>query len=113
MAHLKGLVAEGLRSEGRLAAAAAAYREAIASYAEMEMATWVAYLRIVLAETLIALDRNREAEWEIRMALPTIEGQRMVPEGFAAMALLRESVDRRSADRSALRALREHLQSKS
>jgi hypothetical protein len=35
----------------------------------------------------------------------------MVPEGFAAVALLRESVERRSADTGALRALREHLQS--
>ncbi len=44
------------------------------------------------------------------MALPTIEEQKMVPEGFAAMALLKESVRRRKTDPNALRELREHVQ---
>jgi hypothetical protein len=43
-------------------------------------------------------------------ALPTIEEQKMEPEGFAAVALLRESVKRRKADPNALRELREYLQ---
>ena len=110
LAHLRGLIAEALRADGNLVAAARAYREAIQGYVDLEMATWVAYLRVVLAETLIALSRNREAEWEIRMALPTIEEQKMVPEGFAALTLLRESVERRNSDPVALRELREHLQ---
>ena len=32
-------------------------------------------------------DRPREAEWEILAALPTIEEQKMVPEGFAAVGV--------------------------
>ena len=76
------------------------------------MSTWVAYLRIVLAETLIASLQNREAEWEILAALPTIEEQKMVPEGFAAVSLLRESVKRRQASPEALREVREYLQAK-
>jgi len=71
-----------------------------------------AYIRVVLAETLIAASRHREAEWEILAALPTIEEQKMVPEGFAAMTLLKESVRRRKTDPVALRDLREHLQTK-
>ena len=109
VAHLKGLVGELLREEGQLNEAVVAFRDAIQEYARLEMMTWVAYLRIVLAETLIALARHREAEWEIRMALPTIEEQRMVPEGFAAISLLRESVSRRQADPAALRSLRDLL----
>jgi hypothetical protein len=76
------------------------------------MATLEAYVRIVLAETLIALSRNREAEWQIAAALPTVEDQRMVPEGFAAVALLRDSVKRGKADPVALRQLREELRVK-
>jgi hypothetical protein len=75
------------------------------------MAALEAYLRIVLAETLIAISRTREAEWQIAAALPIIEEQKMVPEGHAALGLLRESVRRRQTDGGALRELRERLQS--
>ena len=71
---------------------------------------FAAYVRLFLAETLIALNCSREAEQEILAALPTIEEQKMVPEGLAAVALLKESVRRRKTDRNALRELREHLQ---
>ena len=102
VAHLKSLLGEALRSKGRVAAAAEAFRGAIQDYLELEMQTWVAYMRVILAETLIALGRNREAEWEILAALPTIDEQKMVPEGFAALGLLRESVTRRQTDKDAL-----------
>jgi tetratricopeptide (TPR) repeat protein len=110
VAHLKGLIGETLRGAGKLGGAVDSFRGAIADYVELGMLTWVAYLRVVLAETLIALGRNREAEWEILAALPTIEEQKMVPEGFAAVSLLRESVKQRKADSGALKVLREHLQ---
>jgi tetratricopeptide (TPR) repeat protein len=87
-----------------------ALRSALVDYRELGMATRAAYMHIFVAETLLALGRPREAEWEILQALPTIEEQKMVPEGFAAVALLRESVKRRKADPNALRELREHLQ---
>ena len=110
VAHLKAAVAEGLRNEGQFAAASDAYAASIQDYEELGMATQVAYLRIVRAETLIASNRPRQAEWEILAALPTIEEQKMVSEGFAAVALLKESVSRRKTDPNALRELREHLQ---
>ena len=111
VAHLKMTVGETLQFQGRLASAVEAYRDGIAAYIELRTSAYAAYGRIVLAEALIELGRNREAEWEILAALPTIEEQRMVPEGFAAVALLRESVRRRKTDPNALRDLREHLQS--
>lgn len=89
------------------------YRSALADCAELGMATRLAYGRVLVADELLALDRPREAEWEILQALPTIEEQRMVPEGFAAVGLLRESVRRKKADPNALRELRERLQKQS
>jgi hypothetical protein len=111
-AHLKSALGEAFRSQGLLGAAADAFRGAAEDYSTAGMAALEAYLRIVLAETLIALSRNREAEWQIAAALPTIDEQKMLPEGFAAVSLLRESVSRRNADSNALRMIREHLASK-
>jgi len=109
VAHLKGLIGEALRADGRVAAAVESFRAAIADYAALGMVTWVAYLRLVLSESLIALSRNREAEWEILAALPTIEAEKMLPEGFAAVTLLRESVRRRQTDGNALREIRQQV----
>ena len=109
-ADLKMYLGGLLRDRGNAASGAASFRSALEDCLEMGMATRAAYLRVVLAETLLALGRPREAEWEILQALPTIEEQKMVPEGFAAVALLRESVKQRKADPNALRELREHLQ---
>jgi tetratricopeptide (TPR) repeat protein len=108
-AQLKVAYAESLREIGELSPAVESYRAAVTDYTGLGIHTLAAYLRVVLSETLLALGRPREAEWEILQALPTIEEQKMVPEGFAAVALLRESVKRRKADPNALRELREHL----
>lgn len=109
VADLKITVGETLQLQGSLGAAVDAFREGITAYTELGIIAQAAYSRIVLADVLIALGRHREAEWEILAALPTIEAQKMVPEGFAAVALLRESVRSRQADPNALRELREHL----
>lgn len=110
VAHLQMTLGGTLRIQGLLPSAVEAFREAIRRYGELGMGASIAYCRVILAETLIALSRPREAEWEILAALPTIEEQKMVPEGFAAVALLKESVRQRKADPEALRQLREHLQ---
>jgi tetratricopeptide (TPR) repeat protein len=109
-AELKWTIGDTYRAQGNTAAAIEAYREVRDDYVRLEMKTYVAMLQLTLADSLLAADRSREAEWEILQALPTIEEQKMVPEGFAAVALLRESVKRKNADPNALRELREHLQ---
>lgn len=109
-ADLKLFVAAAYRAKGDSETALSGFRSAAADYRELGLSTRLAYLNVVTAETLLSLDRSREAEWEILQALPTIEEQKMVPEGFAAVALLRESVKRRKTDPNALRELREHLQ---
>ena len=112
LAHLYSVVGETLRRQGRLKAAIRAYSASVESYNSLGMRTWVAYLRVVLAQALIEAGQPREAEWQILAALPTIEAERMVPEGFAAVALLRESIRQRKADPAALLELREYLQAK-
>jgi tetratricopeptide (TPR) repeat protein len=110
VAHLQMTLGGTLRLQGMLPSAVEAFREAIRRYDELGMETSLAYCRVILAETLLSVSRPREAEWEILAALPTIEEQKMVPEGFAAVALLKESVRRRRTDPKALRRLRDHLQ---
>ena len=109
VADLKGTVGETCRDMGKLATAIELYREAISDYAELSVVSLPAYLRIVLAETLLLAGRAREAEIEILAALPTIEAEQMAEEGFAALKLLRKSLDRSKLDAASLRALRESL----
>ena len=111
-ADLKMFVGEAYRQRDSLSVALEAFRAAAADYQELGLTTRLAYLRVFIAETLLRLNRNREAEWEILAALLTIEEKKMVPEGFAAVALLKESVRRRKTDTNALRELREHLKAK-
>lgn len=113
LGDLRAVVAATYRSLGRLEEAAEAYSQAKATFASLEMSANVAYMSVLRAEVLLALSRNREAEMELIGALPTIERERMVPEGFAAVALLKESVRRRQTDPSALQELRKHLEAKS
>jgi tetratricopeptide (TPR) repeat protein len=108
--HLKSVIGETLAANGQQGSAVGAFREAIHEFEQFGLKPNACRIRLILADTLLALDRAREAEWEILAALPTIEEQKMVPEGFAAVALLKESVRRRKTDPNALRELREHLQ---
>jgi hypothetical protein len=102
-------VGEAHRQRNSFAVALQAFRAAATDYQELGLATRLAYLRIYMADTLLRLNRGREAEWEILAALPTIEEQKMVPEGFVAVGLLKESIRRRKTNLAALEELRKHL----
>ncbi len=106
LAHLKATIGEILQRQGKIAAAVEAYASAASSYEDLGMATWVAYLRVVMAQALLQAGRPREAEWQILKALPTIEEQEMAPEAAVAIGLLRESVRSRETDLTALTNLR-------
>ena len=112
LAQLKWSIGDTYKSRQQLAKAVEAYRGAQRDFLSISMPTYVALLHLVIAETLLALGRHREAEWEILAALPTIEDQNMLSEGVAALTLLKESVQRRNTDPKALRELRDHLHSK-
>ena len=112
LADLKAMLGETLRRTGHVAASAESYREAVKDHLALGMLTRATYLRVLLAGVLLEAGQAREAEWEILAALPTIDEEKMVPEGFAAVSLLRESVRQRKTNPLALRELREHLQTK-
>ncbi len=109
-AQLKGSIGATFRVTGQLVPAIDCLRASIEEFVALGMLARVASLRIVLAEVLLAAGRDREAEWEILAALPAIEEQKMVAEGFAAVGLLKESVGRRRTDAGALRELNSALQ---
>ncbi|MGE5412931.1 MAG: hypothetical protein ACM3NW_02060, partial [Syntrophomonadaceae bacterium] len=100
---------EILRDRGRLAEAIPSYRLAVAAYASAGMMAFEAYVRILLAETLLVAGEDRDALLEILKALPIIESLGLVREGVAAVALLRESLSRQKADHQALVTLKREL----
>jgi tetratricopeptide (TPR) repeat protein len=110
LCELKWSIGDAYRGQGSLGRAVEAYRVAKNDYHALGFRAFVTQLSLVIAESLLALGSDREAEWEILSALPAIEEEKMVPEGLAAVALLRESVRRRKTDPNALREVRERLQ---
>ncbi len=71
-----------------------------------------AYSRMLIAETYLSMGRPRDAEREIRRALPVLEGAGAVPDAIAGISLLREAVRRRTLDPQTLSEIREHLRPK-
>jgi tetratricopeptide (TPR) repeat protein len=105
IAKLQWGIANLLRVEGRLSLAIDAFRVAQKEFLDLEMPGDVAAIQLLIADLLLDSGQEAQAEWEIRAALPVIDELKMVPEGIAALSLLRESVRRRKIDRQALRDL--------
>ena len=98
LAELKWALADTYRSQGNWEAAVEAYRSARHEFAKLEMPTYVAMTHLATADALLSIGRPREAELEVRAALPAIDSCKMVPEGLAAVTLLKESVQLRKTD---------------
>jgi len=94
-----------LRSRRELSGAVEAFRISQKEFADLQMRADVAATHLVIADLLLDNDQEKQAEWEIRQALPIIDEYKLVPEGMAAFSLLRESVRRQKIDRQALRNL--------
>jgi tetratricopeptide (TPR) repeat protein len=105
LAKIRWGLANLLRETGRIPAAIQAYRAAQREFADLEMRADVAALHLVLADLLLEGSEEREAMREIVAALPVIDELQMVPEGTAALSLLRESVRQQRINRQALRDL--------
>lgn len=105
LAKLQWGLGDALRAQRNLPAAIQAYREAQKEFGELGMRADGAALHLVIADLLLDLAQDRQAEWEVHAALPVLEQEKMVPEGLAAYGLLRESVRRRQINRQALRDL--------
>jgi tetratricopeptide (TPR) repeat protein len=93
------------RAQGEARGAIESFRSAQQEFQSIEMRADVAAVQLVIADVLLDVGQEKQAEWEIRQALPLIEEYKLVPEGFAAMTLLRESLRRQKIDRQALRNL--------
>jgi tetratricopeptide (TPR) repeat protein len=105
LVKLRWCVGDILREQGKTAEAIDAYREAVHDAEQVGMRGDAAAIHLVLADSLLQTGQEAQAEWEVRAALPIIDEEEMVPEGVAALSLLRESLRRRKIDGQALRNL--------
>lgn len=112
LVKLRWTIGELLRMQGKRSAALEAYRQAQSDAREVGMRGDQAALHLVVADLLLEAGQEAQAEWEIRAALPIIDEEKMVPEGIAALSLLRESLRRRQIDKQALRDLHGYFQEK-
>ncbi len=112
LVKLQWSIAELLRGQGKRVAALEAYRQAQSEARELGMRGDLAALHLVIGDLLLEAGQDAQAEWEIRAALPIIDEEKMVPEGIAALSLLRESLRRRQIDKQALRELHGYFQEK-
>lgn len=105
LAKLRWSIGDLFRNQNRFADAIESYRDALRESEEIGLRGDTAALHLVLADALLQMGQEAQAEWEVRAALPILDEEKMVPEGLAALSLLRESVRRRKIDRQALRSL--------
>lgn len=105
IAKLQWGLAYLFRDQGDLPAAVDMFRRAQVEFREIGMRADMAAIQLVIADLLLDSGQEIQAEKEILAALPIIEELKMVPEGVAAIALLRESLRQRSINRQALRDL--------
>jgi tetratricopeptide (TPR) repeat protein len=105
LAKLRWTVGDILREQGNKPEALESYRSALLESEEIGIRGDVVALHLVIADLLLDASMDRQAEWEVRAALPIIDEEQMVPEGMAALGLLRESLRHRQLDRGALREL--------
>jgi tetratricopeptide (TPR) repeat protein len=113
LAYLHAVLGEALQLEGRLNDASAAYRAAAATYRDLSMPGWEAYMRLALAENLLAAGDHRQAEWEVLAAIPAIDAQHLAPHARMAVEILARSVRARRTDPKALSELRSYLKTAS
>src|SRR6202162_4290449 len=94
-----------LREIGQISASVQTYRTAQQEFGRIGMRADVAALSLVVADLLLESGKDQEATREILAALPIIDELKMVPEGVAALSLLRESLRHQKINRQALRDL--------
>jgi len=94
-----------LRETGQVAASVETYRSAQKDFEQIGMRADVAALHLVIADLLLELGQDGVALQSVLEAMPVIQELKMVPEGMAALQLLRQSLREKTIDRAALREL--------
>jgi tetratricopeptide (TPR) repeat protein len=105
LAKVQWGLATMLREIGQIPGSINAYRTAQHEFERIGMRADMAALSLVVADLLLETGREHEAMREVLMALPIIDELKMVPEGVAALSLLRESLQKQKINRQALRDL--------
>ncbi len=105
LAKLQWFLGNLLREQHQLTAAIEIYRSAQSEFSELSMQADVAAIHLIVADLMLELGQDAQARWEIQAALPVIDEKKMVPEGMAALALLRQSLRNHRINREALRNL--------
>ncbi|MDQ5857682.1 MAG: tetratricopeptide repeat protein, partial [Acidobacteriota bacterium] len=103
LADVYSMVSCLYRAHGRMDEAVSLLETARQDHARLGMKWPEAYHRILIAETYLAMGRPREAEIEVRAALPILEEQGMLAETVIAVNLLREAVRQRKLDPADIR----------
>src|SRR5262249_48547172 len=98
------------QSQGDRTGAIGAYRAAQLEFTELHMRADVAAVHLVVADLLLDNRQDKQAEWEIRQALPIIDEDKLLPEGFPALSRLRAALRRQKIDRQALRNLHRYFE---
>jgi tetratricopeptide (TPR) repeat protein len=104
-----GMIGFGYRAQGMLQEAIEFFMDSQNGYARLGMKPYEAYTGLLVAETLLAMGRSREAEVVVLSVLPSIETQGMIVNGIAAINLLREAIRRQRLNPQILRAIRDRL----
>lgn len=104
-----GMIGFGYRAQGMLSEAVKFFTESQRCYVQLGMMPYAAYSGLFVAETLLAMERSKEAELVLLSVLPTIESEGMIANAVAAINLLREAIRQQKLDPEMLRELRERL----
>lgn len=94
-----------LRANGQRESAIGAFSRARDEFAELGIAADVAATRLMIADLQLELGNDQAALREILLALPIVDEYKLIPEGVAALSLLRESVRQQKVNHQALREL--------
>ncbi len=95
LADLNSMISCIYRSQGRFDEALNLLEMSRQDHARLGMTWPEGYHRMLIAETYLAMGRPREAETEIRAALPMLEEHGMLADAVIAVNLLREAIRQR------------------
>jgi tetratricopeptide (TPR) repeat protein len=112
LAEVNATISLAFRSKGMLNEAIRLLENSRQDHEKLGMKWAEAYKRMLIAETLLALGQAREAESEIRAALPVLEEQAMVADAVAAVNILREAIHQQKAGPKLISDIRERLRPK-
>jgi tetratricopeptide (TPR) repeat protein len=112
LAQVSAYISLAFRSKGMLKEALRFLESSREDHERLGMKWSVAYYRMLIAETYLAMGRPHDAEVEIRVAIPVFEDQGMVADAVAGVSLLREAIRRQKFDPKAVSDIRDRTRPK-